>query len=240
MHLKHINMKVFIAGGTSGIGLATAKMLANGGAQVIITGRNASKLEQALAELPSDVQGYCVDAANVAEQKAVLGKVGVIDHLVLALSGAKGLGMLKDLDFAVLRQGFEEKFFLHLQIVQAALPYLSANASVTFITAISGHARLPGIAGIGAINGALETVVPILAKELQPVRVNAVSPGVIDSPWWSWMPEEARGQTFNQYAAMTPVRRVGKPEDVADMITQVIGNGFLTGQVISVDGGVGL
>lgn len=233
-------MKVFIAGGTSGIGLATASMLANGGAQVTITGRDPRKLENALSGLPSSVQGYCLDAADAAGQKALLQKVGSIDHLVLALSGAKGVGMLKDLDFAVLRQGFEEKFFLHLQILQAALPYLSANASVTFITAVSGHARFPGIAGIGAINGALETVVPILAKELQPVRVNAVSPGVIDSPWWSWMPEDARRETFGQYAAMTPVQRVGKPEDVAGMIAQVIGNGFLTGQVITVDGGMGL
>jgi len=233
-------MKVVIAGGSSGIGLATANILAKDGAEVIITGRNPQKLEQALASLPTGVRGQCVDAANPAEQKAFVTGTGNIDHLVLALGGNKGLGLFKDLNFTQLRQGFEEKFFLHLQILQDTLPYLSESGSVTFITAVSGHARFPGIAGIGAINGALEVTIPILAKELQPVRVNAVSPGAIDTPWWNFLPEGTRGETFKQYAQMTPVRRIGQPEDVAGVIGHIIGNSFITGQVITVDGGLGL
>ncbi|MDP4148663.1 MAG: SDR family oxidoreductase [Bacteroidota bacterium] len=233
-------MKVVIAGGTSGIGLATAKILANSGAEIIITGRNPQKLEHAMASLPKGVRGQCVNAANLAEQKAFLAATGHIDHLVLSLGGNKGLGLFRDLDLVQLRQGFEEKFFLHLQILQDALPYLSEHASVTLITAVSGHAHFPGIAGIGAINGALEVTVPILAKELQPVRVNAVSPGAIDTPWWSFVPESTRGETFQQYAQMTPVRRIGQPEDIAGMVKEVIFNSFITGQVITVDGGLGL
>jgi NAD(P)-dependent dehydrogenase (short-subunit alcohol dehydrogenase family) len=233
-------MKVVIAGGTSGIGLATAKMLAKDGAEVIITGRNPQKLEQALASLPTGVRGECVDAANVAEQKAFVTATGNIDHLVLALGGHKGLGLFKDLDLVQLRQGFEEKYFLHLQILQDTLPYLSQNGSVTFITAVSGHARFPGIAGIGSLNGALEVTIPILAKELQPLRVNAVSPGAIDTPWWGFLPDGARNEAFQQYAQMTPVRRMGRPDDVAGVVGHVIGNSFITGQVITVDGGLGL
>jgi len=233
-------MKVIIAGGTSGIGLATAALLANNGAEVIITGRKREKMEQALATLPAAVKGQLADAADVAALKACMAAAGQIDHLVLALSGAKGGGLFRDLDLAQLRAGFEEKFFPQLQALQAALPYMAANGSVTFITAVSAQAKAPGVSGLGAINGALELMVPVLAKELKPLRVNAVSPGVIDTPWWGFLPEEARRETFSQYAQAAPAGRVGKPEDIAAAIAQLISNTFITGQVLTVDGGLGL
>lgn len=233
-------MKVIIAGGTSGIGLATAALLANNGAEVVITGRNSGKMEQALAGLPPSVKGQLADAADTEALKACMAAAGSIDHLVLALSGAKGGGMFRELDLAQLKAGFEEKFFPQLQTLQAALPYMSANGSVTFITAVSSHAKAPGTSGLGAINGALELMVPILAKELQPLRVNAISPGVIDTPWWSFLPEDARQETFRQYAQASPAGRVGKPEDVAQAIQLIMGNTFITGQVLTVDGGLGL
>jgi NAD(P)-dependent dehydrogenase (short-subunit alcohol dehydrogenase family) len=233
-------MKVIIAGGTSGIGLATAALLANNGAEVIITGRNREKMEQALATLPAVVKGQLADAADAAALKACMAAAGQIDHLVLALSGAKGGGLFRDLDLAQLKAGFEEKFFPQLQTLQAALPYMTANGSVTFITAVSARAKAPGVSGLGAINGALELMVPVLAKELKPLRVNAVSPGVIDTPWWGFLPEETRRETFSQYAQAAPAGRVGKPEDIAQAIAQLIGNTFITGQVLTVDGGLGL
>ena len=233
-------MKVIIAGGTSGIGLATAALLANSGAEVIITGRNSKKMEQALTGLPSSVKGQLADAADAEALKACMAAAGSIDHLVLALSGAKGGGMFRELDLVQLKAGFEEKFFPQLQTLQAALPYMSANGSVTFITAVSSQAKAPGTSGLGAINGALELMVPILAKELQPLRVNAISPGVIDTPWWSFLPEDARQETFRQYAQASPAGRVGKPEDIAQAIQLLTGNTFITGQVLTVDGGLGL
>ncbi|MFG2002786.1 hypothetical protein ACGFNU_26860 [Spirillospora sp. NPDC048911] len=80
------------------------------------------------------------------------------DHLVLALSGGAGAGPFPTLDLAELRGGFEAKFWLHLGILQAALPRLAADGSITFITASSARAALPGTAGLAAINGALEAV----------------------------------------------------------------------------------
>ncbi|KAA2241431.1 SDR family oxidoreductase [Chitinophaga agrisoli] len=233
-------MKVVIAGGTSGIGLATAALLAKEGAAVTITGRNPQKLEQALATLPDTAQGACVDAADVNQLKTFMAATGPIDHLVLALSGAKGAGLFKDLDLTQLREGFAEKFFPQLQTLQSALPYLTAGGSVTFITAVSAQANMPGTAGLGAINGGLEIMVPILAKELQPLRVNAVSPGVVDTPWWSFMPEDTRKAAFAQFAQTTPVGRIGAPEDIAKAIGMLIANTFVSGQVITVDGGAGI
>lgn len=233
-------MKVVIAGGTSGIGLATAALLAKEGKEVFITGRNEQKLQQALATLPSSARGQAADSTDIPTLKTTMAATGGIDHLVLALSGGKGAGLFKDLDLVQLREGFEEKFFPQLQTLQAALPYIAARGSITFISAVSGHARMPGIAGLAAINGALEVIVPILAKELQPIRVNAVSPGIIDTPWWDFMPADVRSETFRQYAQSTPAGRIGQPEDVARMIALLIGNTFITGQVMTIDGGLGL
>jgi NAD(P)-dependent dehydrogenase (short-subunit alcohol dehydrogenase family) len=83
-------------------------------------------------------------------------------------------------------------------------------------------------------------MVPTLAKELRPLRINAVSPGVIDTPWWNFLPEDARNATFAQYAQAAPVGRIGKPEDIAAVIAQLIQNTFITGQIITVDGGLAL
>nr|WP_308250638.1 SDR family oxidoreductase [Nonomuraea rhizosphaerae] len=78
---------------------------------------------------------------------------------------------------------------------------------------------------------------PGLAVELGPIRVNAVSPGVIDTEWWSGLPAEARAGMFADSAGRSPVGRVGRPEDVAAAIAYVVGNSFVTGTVLTVDGG---
>jgi NAD(P)-dependent dehydrogenase (short-subunit alcohol dehydrogenase family) len=94
-----------------------------------------------------------------------------------------------------------------------------------------------GPLGGHAINGAIEAAVPTLAKELAPTRVNAVSPGVIDTPWWDAMPKDFKDNAFKQTAEWLPVHRVGRPEDVAQAIVFLIHNGFVTGTVVEVDGG---
>ena len=81
---------------------------------------------------------------------------------------------------------------------------------------------------------------PTEAAELAPVRVNAVSPGVIDTPWWAGMPAGQRAALFESYAAGTPVGRIGRPEDVADAVLYLAGNGFVTGTVLDVSGGLTL
>ena len=121
------------------------------------------------------------------------------------------MGPIAALDEAALRQAFDGKFFAHVNAIQAALPHLRADGSVTIITAASARAAFAGTAGLAAANGALETMVAPLAVELAPLRVNAVSPGVIDTQWWNGMPADRRQAYFAAVAAVTPVRRVGQP-----------------------------
>lgn len=231
---------VVIAGGTSGMGLATAKLLVQKGYQVTILGRNQEKLNQALAEIGQDARGKSVDATNPAALKQAMADVGQIDHLVVALSGGKGIGNFRELDLEDLRKGFEGKFFPQLQTAQSALPYITPGGSITFITSISSQSKAVGTAGLGAINGALEIMIPTLAKELKPLRINAVAPGVINTAWWNFLTSEKKQETFKQYTETIPLGRIGEPEDVASMIVTFIENKYITGQIIAVDGGLSL
>ncbi|MBA4167789.1 MAG: SDR family oxidoreductase [Chitinophagaceae bacterium] len=227
--------KVIIAGGTSGIGKAAAKQFANEQAQVTITGRNPDKLKMA------EQEGFKVGAVDSTNREALdefFKNAGGVDHLVVTLSGSKGMGNFSELSLQTLRDGFEEKFWAHLHTIQAAFPYLNKGGSITLVTAISATAKMPGTAGLAALNGALEIMVPVLAKELTGIRVNAVSPGVVDTSWWDFLPEERKQQTFKQFAKQTLAGRVARPEEIADVIVFLAANDYITGQVIACDGGL--
>jgi NAD(P)-dependent dehydrogenase (short-subunit alcohol dehydrogenase family) len=234
------NQRVVIIGGTSGIGLATARLLATAGAQVIIAGRNQEKVTQALATIEGIVIGEVVDATSREETASFFRRIDSFDHLVLTLAGNEGAGEFRTLDFDMLRRVFEAKFWPQLIAAQTSLDFLRKDGSLTIVSAVTAHAAYPGAAGLGAVNGALEAMVPSLARELQPLRVNAVSPGLIVTPWWNFLPDDAREGFFAQNATATPVERVGQPEDVAAIIAMLISNTFLTGTIIDCDGGAHL
>jgi NAD(P)-dependent dehydrogenase (short-subunit alcohol dehydrogenase family) len=90
------------------------------------------------------------------------------------------------------------------------------------------------------VNGALEAALRPLAAELAPIRVNAVSPGVIDTPGWGTVPAEQRDRLFEDLAGRLPASRVGRPEEIADAVMMLIGNGYITGHTIVADGGLHL
>ncbi|MGW2491336.1 SDR family oxidoreductase [Streptomyces sp. NPDC001606] len=235
--------RVVVMGGSSGVGEATAAFFAADGAEVAITGRDQDRLDGAAARIGADggkVSTHRLDAADRAAVDAFFADFGTVDHLVLALSGSKGGGPFAELDLAELAAGFNGKFWPHVQVLQAALPVLRRDGSVTLVTAASARAALPGTAGLAAINGALEALVPPLAVELAPLRINAVSPGVIDTPWWDRVPADQRQALFDGLAAVTPVGRVGRPEDIARAIHMFAANSFVTGVVLEATGGATL
>jgi NAD(P)-dependent dehydrogenase (short-subunit alcohol dehydrogenase family) len=169
--------------------------------------------------------------------RALFDGFGALDHLVVTVTGRGGAGPLSALTREGLTFAVEHKLIPHLLTAQAALGTLNPQGSITFVTAASAGGAFPGVATLAAVNGAIEATVPGLAVELAPIRVNAVSLGVIDTEWWSEVGEEARTAYFQSAAATLPARRVGTPDDVAAAIEYVIGNSYVTGTVLSVDGG---
>ncbi len=231
------NKKIVVAGGSSGIGLALTALLVQAGAKLVVTGRDSNKLQALQQQWPS-VQTAVLDSGDRAALDHFFSKEQTLDHLVILVGGSKGIGMFSTLPLDELRAGFEDKFWPQLHTMQAALPYINSKGSITLVTAASSYARLPGTAGLAALNGGLELMVPMLAKELQPLRINAVSPGVIDTPWWGFLDAEAKKQTFEQFAATVPVGRVAQPEEVADTIRFILANEYIDGAVVSCSGGL--
>jgi NAD(P)-dependent dehydrogenase (short-subunit alcohol dehydrogenase family) len=234
-----VTERIVIVGGTSGIGLAAAQRLVDAGHEVVVTGRDTVKLAAALEKLGKNASGQAVDARDPAALKEFFAGLGPIDHVVVTVTGPAGTTPFADLTVADLRAGMEGKLLAHAATAQAALPVLSEHGSLTFITAASSGAALPTTAALAAINASVEAMVPVLAVELAPRRVNAVSPGVIDTGWWDFL-GEARDQTFESFAAGIPVGRVGQADDIASAIAFLIGNTFTTGVVLRVDGGARL
>ena len=234
------NRHVAVIGGSAGIGLATAAMLVRRGARVTIGGRNQERLEAAAKELGGNVEAVAVDAQDVGSLARFFAAIGPLDDLVVTVTRRGGAGPASGLAEADLLGAFSGKTVAHLRAVALVLPSLAAAGSITLVTAGSAQSALPGTAGLAAVNGALEAAIAPLAVELAPRRVNAVSPGVIETGWWDEVPEEARREAFKAFAERALVRRNGTPEDVAQAIIAVIENGFITGVVLPCDGGLRL
>jgi NAD(P)-dependent dehydrogenase (short-subunit alcohol dehydrogenase family) len=232
--------RLAVLGGSAGIGLAVARRQALAGAEVTLGGRNADRLDEACRSIGAAATGVVVDAEDAGSLRRFFAEAGAIDDLVITVTRRGGAGPVAELAEADLVGAFAGKPVAHLQAIALALPTLSENASITLVTAGSAQSALPGTVGLAAVNGALEAAVAPLAVELAPRRVNAVSPGVIETDWWSELPDDARAQMLATFAERAPVARNGTADDVAGAIAALIENDFITGVVLPCDGGLRL
>lgn len=224
--------KIVVVGGSSGIGLATAELAQKQGAQVTIASRNAERLKAAAdkigaAAIPADV-------SNDDSVAALFRACGPVDHVVVTAAQLRS-GPFKTVSMDDVRATFEGKFWGAWRCARAA--EIRPGGSLTLVSGFLSVRPRPASAIVSAANGALESLTRALALELAPVRVNCVSPGIIDTPIRAAMPDAARKEMLAKTAAGLPVGRVGLAEDIALQIHAFIGNSFATGSIVYIDGG---
>ncbi|SPE28780.1 Short-chain dehydrogenase/reductase SDR [Burkholderiales bacterium] len=229
--------RVLVIGGSSGMGLASARRLARAGAEVFIAGRSQEKLDAARSTIEGKASGVVVDFTDATSLAALFGRLGRLDHLVLAAAGQAAWGPFAQLPVAAVRKALEGKLLGYWQSLQAALPALRKDGSVVMLTGAASRTAMPGTAGLAAVNGAITQMAQTLARELAPLRVNVVSPGLVDTPVYDGMPAPAKAAMFAGAAKSLPVGRTGLAEDIALAVEMLIANGFATGALIDIDGG---
>jgi len=152
------NEKAVIIGGSSGMGLASARRLAAEGYAVVVSARSQARIAQAVAQIGSGATGFPLDYAERSGITAFFEVVGSFDHLLLAGAGPAAWGAFGDLKGEVLSGAFDSKFWGYFHCLQAALPTIRKDGSVTLITGAAARAAIPGTAGLAAVNGAIEMV----------------------------------------------------------------------------------
>jgi NAD(P)-dependent dehydrogenase (short-subunit alcohol dehydrogenase family) len=224
--------KVVVVGGSSGIGLATAEMAKQEGANIIVASRNVGKLD-AVAEKLSAI-AIPADVTSDDSVADLFRRSGPVDHVVVTAAQLR-TGPFKQVAMEDVRATMESKFWGAWRVARSA--EIRPGGSLTLVSGYLSVRPRQNSAIIGAANGALESLAKSLALELAPVRVNAVSPGIIDTPIRAAMPEQARADMLAQAAAALPVKRVGLAEDIARQILSFMANGFATGSIVYIDGG---
>ena len=228
------NARILVVGGTSGIGLATALAARRAGARVVVAARNEDGLRRA-READAGLETRALDMMG-PELAGVVEDLGPLDHLVVTAADAV-VGRIADLDETRARQVLASKVWGPCRVVRAALPRLSPGGSVTLFSGAASKRASPGFALGSAVNAAVEALAVSLAAELAPLRVNAVRPGIIDTPVWSERVPELRAEVFGTLLPRLSAARAGTPGEVAEAVLYLMTSRYTTGSVLTIDGG---
>jgi NAD(P)-dependent dehydrogenase (short-subunit alcohol dehydrogenase family) len=245
--MRFENKHLVIIGGSSGIGLEAARLALAEGASVTIAGRSEGRLVRAVENLATSRVGGSVrdrlktvvaDAGDEASIRALFEGEPRVDHLFLPAGELQpGGGDILGADLGGLRSILEVRLLGVVHAIRHARLKM-AGGSITLMSGLYSTRPARGGAMVAAAVAAVEGMTRALALDLAPIRVNAVAPGLIETPLWdAFGPQReailARGNSL-------PVGRIGRPEEVADAVLFLMGNGFVTGTVLAIDGGGGL
>jgi NAD(P)-dependent dehydrogenase (short-subunit alcohol dehydrogenase family) len=223
---------VVVIGGLSGIGRAVAEQAASAGARVIAAGRRTAP-----ADFPASITTEHVDIGSDASVARLFGDIGPFDHLIVTAGPVIGSAKLANLNIDDAIAAFNIKFFGQMRVAQRALGNINHAGSITLTSGLLARKAAPGALVKAAMNAATEIMAKTLARELAPLRVNVVSPGMVETGMWGDMSDAERKAMATRAGANLPVGRVGQGSDLALAYLMLMQNGFMTGSVVDVDGG---
>jgi NAD(P)-dependent dehydrogenase (short-subunit alcohol dehydrogenase family) len=225
---------ILVVGRGSGIARAIALRARSEGAQVIVAGRDRAKLANSY-----DDPGISAETIDITDDDSIVAlaeRVGRVDHVVSAAS-ARARGKLADLQRQNLLQSFDTKVIGPTMLAKHFASQINPGGSFVLFSGVHAFKLNVGYLGVGITNGAVDFLTRWLAVELAPIRVNSISPGVIDTGAWDAMGDDGKRDYFEHIAAHNPAGRIGTPDDIAAAVLFAMTNTFMTGVTLKIDGG---
>jgi NAD(P)-dependent dehydrogenase (short-subunit alcohol dehydrogenase family) len=236
-HAGLSQQRVVMLGGSSGIGLAVAQQVVAQGASAVIVSSNADRVKQAIATLDGKAEGHTLDLSNEQDIQSFFQRLGDFDHLVFTAGDALQLNELVATDLDKARRAFELRYWAVLAAVKYASKHIREGGSIVLTTGIAGERPHKGWALAASVCGAVVSLTRALAVELAPIRVNAVSPGVVRTDLWRNLQEHQREGMYESVGKTLLVGRVGQACEIARAYLFLMQEGYSTGQTVVVDGG---
>jgi NAD(P)-dependent dehydrogenase (short-subunit alcohol dehydrogenase family) len=225
---------ILVVGRGSGIARAIALRARSEGARVIVAGRDPTKLANSY-----DDPGISAETIDITDDDSIVAlaeRVGRVDHVVSTAS-ARARGKLADLQRQNLLQSFDTKVIGPTMLAKHFASQINPGGSFVLFSGVHAFKLNVGYLGVGITNGAVDFLTRWLAVELAPIRVNAISPGVIDTGAWDAMGDDGKRDYFEHIAAHNPAGRIGTPDDIAAAVLFAMTNAFMTGVTLKIDGG---
>ena len=221
---------VLIIGGSSGIGLAVAKLAQQEGAHVMVASRDAT---ERMAVLPNPLNTIETHSFNISDSKShegLLDTLDEIDHLIFAVRPEMQSAPFQDTDIDNAKSAFDTRLWGQYQFIQKAHHHMNEGGSIVLTSGIAGEKIYPGFSTMALMNTATETFCRSLAVELAPLRVNCVSPGFV----------EPKPEAVQDYAHQFPINRLATLDEVSAAYLYLMNSPYITGEILVVDGGARL
>jgi NAD(P)-dependent dehydrogenase (short-subunit alcohol dehydrogenase family) len=236
-NMKFKDQRIVILGGSSGLGLATARAASERGAHVVVVSSSSSRVESALEQLADSAEGHVVDLLDEDAIRRLFAEVGRFDHLVYTAGESLRLGRVAELSLDAARDALEVRIWGALTAVKHAVPQIRSNGSIVLTSGTAGPRPQAGWTIGALICSGMEGIARALALELAPIRVNVVRPGVVRTELWGNLDESARAELFRTTEEGLPLGRVGEATDVAESYLYLMDSAFSTGSIVTIDGG---
>jgi NAD(P)-dependent dehydrogenase (short-subunit alcohol dehydrogenase family) len=226
---------VVVIGGSAGIGFETARRARAEGADVILTGRNPERLEQAARDIGAE-RTAAFDATDPAALESFFRDLPTIDHVMVTGPGPS-YGPLLEMDADQVRHVLSDHVVLALAVARTAAPKMRPGGTLLLMGGTGGRKISRALGIVSSATAALPPLAATLALELAPVRVNLIAPGFVDTPLSASLLGDQLEERRDELRATLPIGRVVGPADVATLAVHIMINTALTGATYDIDGG---